>query len=142
MKKVYHFPKMNHLEIPGALVNSLNQSERQKFPRDDECPCREKSFYYRGSFEFWYISFTPFNFFVFDSESQNKVSTVKMLQDLMLEHQKILTVLKLARPFDKKIDFGVGSHRIQFSIFVEKLRIYIKCKGNQGNLGIYEIHAF
>ena len=52
----------------------------------------------------------------------------------MLEHQKFLTVLKLARSFDKKIDFGVRSYRIRFSIFVGKVRISIKCKGDQRKL--------
>ena len=53
----------------------------------------------------------------------------------MLEHQKFLTVLKLARSFDKKIDFGVGSHRIQFSIFCRESENFDEMQRNSSKVG-------
>ena len=45
---------------------------------------------------------------------QNKVVTSKMFKDLFWRYHKLPPDLKLARPFDKKIDFGAGSNRFQF----------------------------
>ena len=57
-----------------------------------------------------YTPVRPINFFVLVSELRNEVATAKICQGLMLEHQKILTDLKLAQFFDKDEYFRLGSN--------------------------------
>ena len=64
----------------------------------------------------------------------------------MSQHQKIITVLHLAHPFDKKIDFGPESYRIHFPQIAgvpdQRLKSLILMDFNGFPIKIKKIHGF